>query len=265
MDVADDLSTFLNSFWPAAFNIKLDVLSCDKDVHGAVHVIGEALAIINQNASSTVQNYFKAFLHIIDNRNVFLQSFNDCKQTGPEFEQGFEKMIPLMNLEAAQDAITKATLHNPWTFPRNILAAKSAFSAGDYAKCGKALGENLKLVLKELNQPNFQLSTQNFEEFIESFWTSAFGESLHLKGCTCYAEPAWDLVSEAIAMVDESPLNIIKAYNHIKSNQQAFDRAFNGCDKSWKSVANGLVQLQSFNSLGGFTHALTQAVIKHPI
>jgi hypothetical protein len=217
-DVADDLSTFLSTFWPAAFNIKLDVLKCDKDVHGAVEVIGEALDLV-RNHDDVVQSYFKAFLLVFSKREVFATSFQDCKETGPEFEQGFEKLIPLMDLDRAQDAITKATLHNPWTFPRNILAAKSAYSAGDYARCGKALGENLKLVLKEINTPSLSDDNQNFEEFLDSFWVAAFGQSLHLAGCSCNSGNAWVVIQTAVNMLDSNPLNIVKAFLYIKDNQ----------------------------------------------
>mgnify|MGYP001566163054 CR=1 FL=1 len=266
-DVADDLSNFLTSFWPAAFGVELDIGLCDGEVHQSLSVIGDALNMIKNSTDGIINNYINAFLHVYHNREIFSIALNDCEATGPEFKEGIKKMMPLTDVAAASAAITKATLHSPWTFPKNLYTAKSSFSSGDYLTCGKALGENLKLVLAEMPSPQSVQLIPEFEAFMESFWLTAFGVPLHLNGCTSNSEDAWNVIEKAMSIINNptDPIAIAEAVYYIAGHYSAFTKAFDGCVDSMKALAEGVVELSYFGSVEGFTSAMTGAMKSHPL
>lgn len=176
--------------------------------------------MIHESTDGMIETYKNAFLHVYDNRAIFSQALTDCEATGPEFKIGIQKMTPLLNVAATSAAITKATLHSPWTFPKNLYTAKSAFSSGDFKTCGQALGENLKLILVELPAPALKSPVEDFEQFMNAFWQAAFGIPLHLDGCTSQSEEAWIVIEKAMALIenDLSPIAIAEAVYVIVAN-----------------------------------------------
>lgn len=266
-NIAGDLEDFLISFWPAAFGIQLDLGQCEGEVHQSLNVIQEALDMIHNTSAGFIDSYKDAFYHVYDNRNVFMTALNDCEATGPEFRAGIIKLIPLGDIPAASIAISKATLHNPWTFPKNIYNAKSYFSSGDFANCGKALGENLKLILAEMEVPAELKLVAELEIFMNAFWQSAFGIPLDLNGCTSNSEVAWTVIQKAMSILSDSlsPIAIAEAVYYIVSNYNSFVIAFDGCSDSMKALIQGVVEISALGSVEGFTTAMTGAMKSHPL
>lgn len=265
-DIADDLSDFLAAFWPAAFNVKLDIGLCDGEVHKSLQVIGEALDMIKNTSDGMINTYINAFLYVFHNKDIFSIALNDCEATGPEFKEGVIKMFPLLDTAAASAAIAKATLHNPWSFPKNLYSAKSAFSSGDYKTCGAALGADLKLILAEMTPSSLKLVPE-FEEFMESFWWNAFGVKLQLHGCTDNSEDAWQVIEQAMKIINNptNPIAVAEAVYFIVGHYNSFTKAFDGCVESMGALAEGVVWLSYFGSVEGFTSAMTSAMKSHPI
>jgi hypothetical protein len=265
-NIAGDLEDFLTNFWPAAFGIELDIGLCDGEVHQSISIIGEALDMIKTSTDGVIDTYKNAFLHVYNNRELFNQALEDCEATGPAFIAGVNKLMPLADVSAASAAITKATLHNPWTFPKNLLNAKSYFSSGDFVNCGKALGQNLKLVLQEMPAPSVKL-VQEFEQFMEAFWQSAFGIPLHLNGCTSNSEEAWTVINKAMSIINGGldPFAIAEAAYYIVAHYNSFTEAFEGCTDSMKSLVQGMIEVSQFESVEGFMGAMTGAMKAHPL
>jgi hypothetical protein len=176
-------------------------------------------------------------------------------------------MWPLTDVAAASAAIAKASLHSPWTFPKNLYTAKSSFSSGDYTTCGQALGQNLQLILAEFPAPTSVKLIPEFESFMESFWLAAFGVPLHLNGCTSNSEDAWNVIEKAMDIINNptNPIVVAEAVYYIVGHYNAFTKAFDGCTDSVTALANGVIELAAFGSVEGFTGAMTSAIKHHPI
>ncbi len=205
-------------------------------------------------------------MHVFDNRGIFMQAITDCEATGPEFVEGIKKLMPLTDIAAASNAITMATLHSPWTFPMNLVRAKSAFSSGDFKECGRALGENLKLVLLEIPAEQLKL-VKEFEQFMEAFWKSAFGIPLHLNGCTSNSEDAWEVINHAMNIINNptDPVIIAQSVLYIVQHYNAFTQAFDGCVESAAALAEGVIEITAFGGVEGFMSAMTSAMKSHPL
>lgn len=266
-DIADDLANFLTAFWPAAFGVDLDIGLCNGEVHQSLGVIGDALAMIKNSTDGVIDTYKNAFFYVFANRGLFMEALNDCEATGPEFKQGVMKMMPLLDVVAASSAITKATLHNPWTFPKNLISAEFAYSSGDFKTCGQALGQNLNLILQEMSAPTSVKLVAEFEQFMEAFWQSAFGIPLHLNGCTSNSEDAWMVIEKAMSIINNptDPIAIAEAVYYIAGHYNAFTKAFDGCVDSMKALAEGIVWISYFESPEGFMAAMTKAMKSHPL
>jgi hypothetical protein len=222
--------------------------------------------MIKESETGFIQTYIDAFMHVFTNRGIFMEAITDCEATGPEFLEGIKKLAPLTDISAASSAITMATLHSPWTFPMNLVRAKSAFSDGNFVECGRALGENLKLILLEMPKDNLKIVSE-LEQFLDAFWKSAFGIPLHLNGCTSNSEESYEVIAAAMAIINNptDPVIIARSVAYIVQHYDSFTKAFDGCVDSAAALAEGFVELTAFGGVEGFTSAMTAAMKAHPL
>jgi len=223
--------------------------------------------MIHNTSEGIIHTYIAAYHHIKDNADLFHRALIECEATGPEFLAGLEKLKPMLDAAATTAAISKATLHNPWSFPANIVHAKSAFSSGDYKACGQYIGADVKLVLLEFKAVSSVAIVQEFEQFTEAFWKAAFDIELHLNGCTEGSSEAWEVVEHVMYLISDhsDPIEIIVAIEYIVTHYDSFTKAFDQCSDSMAGIANGIVQISWFGSEEGAITYFERALKSHPI
>jgi len=240
---------------------------CDGEVHKSLAVIGEALDMIHNTSDGIVHTYIAAYHHIMDNSNLFHQALLDCEATGPEFLSGLERLRPMLDFTATSANIAKATLHSPWSFPANIVHAKSAFSSGDFKSCGQYLGADVKLVLLEFKTSSSLGIVQEFEEFTEAFWLSAFNVELHLNGCTEGSSEAWEVIEHVMYLIADhsDPIEIVTAIEYIVTHYDSFTKAFDQCSDSMHGIVEGIIQITWFEDSDGAVYYFERALKSHPL
>ena len=140
---ADNLLVFLHHFWWNAFGLDLQVAVCDTEGKKAVEIINEVIELYNLGMFNQALTFFMAKYPTI------IGLFSHCRSGAKEFIEGINELAWLESPLHALDAVNKAMQHHIISFPKDVLIAKQALEAGDYAKLGDALGELCDFVLEE--------------------------------------------------------------------------------------------------------------------
>ncbi len=118
-DIVVNADLFLENFYHEAFGIDLHLDTCERDASNIVQVVNEAVHMVTD--FKDVKQFVAAAEHLIDNKDMFMNTYQDCKTCGPDFVKGGLALKPLAAPGAAANAVEKAALHHPIGFPKNLL------------------------------------------------------------------------------------------------------------------------------------------------
>ncbi len=143
-----EFEQFMDNFWLAAFDINLRLELCTTKSQSAWKVVEKAVGLIKDHSSAIDVALAAAYIyrHVGD----FSTAFSSCKHAAPDLIKGFGMLKPFTNLGTVKETSTKAILHHPIGFPKNLKNGQSALSKGEYADAGKYLGTDVHYMRDEL-------------------------------------------------------------------------------------------------------------------
>ena len=151
-NVFDDAVKFLEGFYAKAFNIKLDLDTCEADVDKTWEDVKNAILLMEKFTLEDIKNglvlLYKAMPELVT-------AFQVCEAAWPDIEKGFEKLKIFRDHAAyIPIAVTKAITLHPVRTTQDAWAAYKAFTAvpADYKAGGEASGDMLELIVEEMGQ-----------------------------------------------------------------------------------------------------------------
>lgn len=143
-----EFEQFFDNFWLAAFDINLRLEQCTTKSQSAWKVVEKAAGLIKDHSSFVDIAMSAAYIykHVGD----FQTAFSSCKHAAPDLIKGFGLLKPFTNLSTVKDTSSKAILHHPIGFPKNLKNGQSALRKGEYADAGKYLGTDVHYMRDEL-------------------------------------------------------------------------------------------------------------------
>lgn len=264
-DMAHDAEDFLENFYQYAFDIQMDLSTCEADASNTIQVVHETMDLITDHTDIT--QYIAAAQHLIANKEMFINTYEDCKTMGPSFVAGGLKLIPLTKEGQATHAMKMAALHHPISFALNLAKAKSAMTNGEYAKLGMYAGKDVHFLLDECTIGEEPNSISDLEEFTDAFYLAAFEIPLHLESCTQNAETSIEVIKKSLALIKDhsNPIEVVMSIMYITKHYKDLTTAFSHCYHAAPDLVKGALRLTVFTSLDNIKKASTGAFIHHPI
>ena len=237
----------MESFWFAAFDVKLSLNGCTAGSQDAWEVIEH---IMDTDLTNPIE-IAKSVEYLASHLSSFSNAMTACADSADGIYKGIVQLTWFEDAEGAVYYFQKALGSHPLGFMLNVKRAQSAFSEGRYADAGKYLGTDVHWMIEEIpDEPEVKLVVE-FEQFMDSFWLAAFDVKLNLNGCTTGSEEAWEVVSKVIATDFSNPLEIIGSLEFLVSHLSSFSNALNSCSESAHGIYEGVVQLTWFEDAEG--------------
>ena len=149
-NIFDEVVKFLEGFYAKAFNIKLDLDTCDADVDKAWADVKNAILEMEKFTLADIEqglvDLYKAMPELVT-------AFQVCETAWPDIEKGFEKLKVFRDHAAyIPIAVTKAVSLHPIRTTQDSWAAYKAFTSvpADYKAGGEASGDMLELIIEEM-------------------------------------------------------------------------------------------------------------------
>ena len=149
-NIFDEVVKFLEGFYAKAFNIKLDLDTCDADVDKAWADVKNAILEMEKFTLADIEqglvDLYKAMPELVT-------AFQVCETAWPDIEKGFEKLKVFRDHAAyIPVAVTKAVSLHPIRTTQDSWAAYKAFTSvpADYKVGGEASGDMLELIIEEM-------------------------------------------------------------------------------------------------------------------
>jgi hypothetical protein len=149
-DYFDDASQFLTAFYSKAFNLQLDLSTCEADVQAEWALIEEIAEDFEHLDVAHIKDAVKALLEIMP---TFIKAFDECEQDWPVIQQGLVALEPFVSDAAKLPwAITKACTTHFLRVEHDCSEVYHAFhdSPHNFANGGEGSGDLTALLLSEL-------------------------------------------------------------------------------------------------------------------
>jgi uncharacterized protein GlcG (DUF336 family) len=258
--IINEFEQFMDSFWLAAFDTKLNLNGCTHGSEEAWEVISK---IIDTPLTDPIE-ILKTIEFIATHVSAFTHALDSCSESAGAIYEGVKQLTWFEDAEGAIYYFQKALGSHPFGFMLNVKKAQSAFSDGRYADAGKLLGTDLHWMIDEIPEDDEVKIINEFEQFMDSFWLAAFDTKLNLDGCTQGSEEAWEVISLVVKTDFSDPMEIIGSISYLAEHLSAFTLAFNSCSESAQGVYEGIKQLTWFEDAEGAIYYFERALGSHP-
>ena len=149
-DVLDDAVEFIQSYYSYAFNINLNLSTCEADVEDEFKLIEKAIDELKELTPAEIKQGIEDLMKAVPE---FIQAFDECKSDWPDLEKGLKQLeIFIEEPEKLPWAITKACTIHFIRVESDSSMIYHAFhdSPHDYSKGGEGSGDITALLISEL-------------------------------------------------------------------------------------------------------------------
>lgn len=162
-NIFDEVVQFVEGFYTKAFNITVNLDTCDSDVDKAWEDIKNAILRMENMTLSDIEQGIADLYRAIPE---LITAFQDCEAAWPDIERGFEKLVVFKNHTAyIPIAVTKAVSFHPIRTTQDSYAIYKAFTSEpvNYRAGGESSGDLLELLIEEMptDQPVVQSLLKN--------------------------------------------------------------------------------------------------------
>jgi hypothetical protein len=147
----DDATVFFTEFWNKAFNLKLDLKTCETEVTTSVNkIITDGGVLI---LSKDITEFVSGIKKLIDDAEAIYHIAEDCSEAWPTIKEGLLNLEPFYrNPAGAILAVTKAVVLDPISFPKDMYKLYNALSSipVNYKVTGDTTGDIVKMILAHM-------------------------------------------------------------------------------------------------------------------
>ena len=144
--IVQEFEQFMEAFWLAAFDVKLELNGCTTGSEDAFLVVQHAISMF----SASPLEMLEAIEYIATHLSAFPKAFNTCQSSAKGIYEGIVQITWFEDADGAVYYFEQALKDHPLGFMLNIKRAQSAFSEGRYADAGKYLGTDVHWMIDEI-------------------------------------------------------------------------------------------------------------------